>query len=442
MPRNALILTVVATALAALAVAGQRVGLALSVVLLAMLAAAVVGAPRRIDRTVLVLGVALALQPTLRDAGWVVAACVGATAVAGAGGVATPGRWWALARVVVAPLRLVAGGRAVAASVPAHAPAIPSRHWAAVGRGAGLAAVLVGGFGALFAWADPAFADAGAELLDMGADPAGLAWRATLAVAVLLVTGALVRVGATAGVAGPQGRPWLRFGPTELRIAVGALVALFAAFVVVQGPILFGGARHVQATADLGYGDYAREGFLQLVVVAVLTLAVVGVAARTADRPVRILLGALCLLTLVVLLSAHLRIGLVTDAYGLTRVRYGGGAVVVLLAAVLCVVLAAGASRRVADRAPRIVLVAGLAAVLVFSLANPDGRIAASVVQRVADDRPVDRGYVRGLSADALHQLWRIPRAEGGAELWGPIERRLERADGVAGFNVGRWTAR
>lgn len=441
MSRTTLLLTLAAAAIAAAAVAGQRIGLAVSVVLLLALAAAVSAAPRRMDRPALLLGVALALQPTLRDAGWIVVATTAAALVAGAAAVASPGRWPALARVVAAPLRIVAGGRAVVVAARASTPEVRSTNWGATARGLGLALVLVAGFGGLFAWADPAFADAGDRLLDVGGDPESIAWRVVLGLVVCGVVGALVRAGATGRPVGPF-RPWLRFGATELRIAVGALVALFTAFVVVQGPILFGGDAHVQATAGLGYGDYAREGFLQLVVVVLLTLAVVGVAARTPDRVVRGLLGVLCLLTLVVLLGAHLRLDLVTDAYGLTRVRLGGRALVLLLVPILCLVLASGASGAVAVRAPRLALLLCLAGVLTFSLVNPDGRIAASAAGRVADGRPVDREYVRGLSADALHRLWAIPRSAGGADLWGPIERRLERPDGLAGFNVGRWTAR
>ena len=108
----------------------------------------------------------------------------------------------------------------------------------------------------------------------------------------------------------------------------------------------------------------------------------------------------------------------------------------------MVVVLLAGAREAVSRRAPRIVLLVSLVVVLGFSITNPDGRIGASVAARAASGKPIDRHYVQGLSADALHQLWRIPRTRGGATLWGPIEARLERPDGIAGFNVGRWTAR
>jgi hypothetical protein len=443
MSKNVLACALSAAVLAALAVAGQRIGLALSVLLLLPIAAGVLAAPRRRpDRPALALAVLLALQPTLRDAGWVVAVTTVAALVGAAAAVAPPAAWPALARTVAAPFRPLRGGVAVLRGLADSLPGARGGAWVPVARGLVLAAALVGCFGALFASADPAFASAAGDLLDVGSDPDELARRAALAAAAAAVCGAVALHGTAVLPAGPRRRPLLLPGRTELLIALGSLVLLFVAFVAVQRPVLFGGADHVLGTSDLGYGDYARAGFLQLAVVAALTLGVVAIAARSRDRAVRLLLGVLCVLTLVVLLSAHLRLRLVEDAYGLTRVRLGGHAVVAWLAAVLCVVLAAGARPAVARRAPRAVLLLSLGAVLAFSLANPDGRIAASVVARSEAGRPVDAAYVGGLSADALHRLWTIPRSRGGAALWGPIERRLERPDGVAGFNVGRWTAR
>ena len=96
-------------------------------------------------------------------------------------------------------------------------------------------------------------------------------------------------------------------------------------FVAVQLRVLFGGAGYVRATTGLGYGEYARHGFVELLLVASLTLAVIAVAAaRSRDRVVRALLGVLCVLTLVVMASAQHRLDLVEDAYGATRVRYAG----------------------------------------------------------------------------------------------------------------------
>lgn len=452
MSRTTLTGAAAAATLAATAVAGQRVGLALTVVLLIVIASASAAAPRRLDRPVLVLAVVLAIQPSLWDAGWVVTLDVAAALVAGAAAVVAPQRWPALGRTVVAPLRLCAGSAVLLGEAREQLPRVAGRQWAAVARGLGLAAALVLCFGILFASADPTFASAVSDVLDLGTRPGDLFWPVTLGLLVAAVTGALVRAGRTATDPAASGEPggpvgpvdpneprWATLGRVELLIALGALVLLFAAFVAVQLPVLFGGREHVRATAGLGYGDYARDGFVLLLVVAALTLVVVAVAARRRDRVVRGLLGVLCGLTLVVLLSAHLRLGLVEDAYGLTRVRYGGGVLLLWLAVVFCLVLAAGAHPAVARRAPRVVLVASLVTIVGFSLSNPDGRIAASAVARAEAGATVDREYLRGLSADALPPLRRLPDVPDEAVApWRSVERRLARPDGLAGLNRAR----
>lgn len=439
MSGNALIAAATAATLAATAVAGHRAGLALTVVLLVVIATAARAARQRLDRPVLALAVVLAVQPSLWDAGWVVALDVAAALIAGAAAVAAPRRWPALGRAVVAPLRLGAGGAGLLGDAREQLPRMAGRQWAAVGRGVVLAAALVLCFGVLFASADATFASAVSGVLDVDTEPGDLLWRLTLGLAAAAVVGALVRAGRPGPDADAPAEPRWMLGRIELLIALGALVLLFAAFVAVQIPVLFGGREHVRSTANLGYGDYARDGFVLLLVVAALTLAVVAVAARRRDRAVRGLLGVLCGLTLVVLLSAHLRLGLVEDAYGLTRVRYGGGAVLLWLAAVFCVVLAAGAHPAAARRAPRVVLVLSLVAIVGFSLTNPDGRIAASAVARAEAGATVDREYLRGLSADALPALRRLPSVPGEvAAPWRAVVQRLSRPDGPAGLNWSR----
>ncbi len=443
MSRIALIGAATAAALAATAVAGQRIGVALTVVLLVAIATAAKAAPQRLDRSVLALAVVLAIQPSLLDAGWVVTIDVAATLVAGAAAVLAPRRWTELGRAGLAPLRLVGGGGLLLRQTREQVPRAAAGQWAAVARGVALASALVLCFGMLFVAADATFASAVADVLDAGTAPDDLLWRGTLGLAAAAVVGALVRAGRTGPDPERSDEPRRTLGRVELLIALGALVLLFAAFVVVQLPVLFGGREHVLATANLGYGDYARDGFVLLLLVAALTLVVVAFAARRRDRTVRGLLGALCGLTLIVLLSAYLRLDLVQDAYGLTRVRYGGGALLLWLAVIFCVVLAAGAHPAVGRRAPRLVLVLSLAAVVGFSLSNPDGRIAASAVARVEAGAPIDRAYLGGLSADALPALRRLPSIPGEAVVPSQaVEQRLSRPDGPAGRNWSRGRAR
>ena len=67
----------------------------------------------------------------------------------------------------------------------------------------------------------------------------------------------------------PQMRQPLRLGSIEAATVLWLVVALFAAFVVLQLAYLFGG-RDTLSVAGLTYSDYARRGFFELVAVAVL----------------------------------------------------------------------------------------------------------------------------------------------------------------------------
>ena len=226
-------------------------------------------------------------------------------------------------------------------------------------------------------------------------------------------------------------------------IALGLLNVLFAAFLAVQVRVLFGGDDHVLDTAGLTYAQYAREGFYQLLVVAFLVLAVVEVAGRrrgerTGRRPtpVELLLGVLCLLTLVVLASALRRLGLLEDTYGFTLTRLFGHAGTLWVGAVLLGVMAAGAARRT-DLLPRALVAATAAGLVAFSLANPEGLVARENVDRFERTGKIDTRYLRTLGADATPALERLPRAERGE-----ADPERPEDEGLFAYNLARARAR
>jgi Domain of unknown function (DUF4173) len=443
--KSALACAVAAAVWAALAVAEQPVGLALAVMLVVMVGAGFVAAPG-VSRGFAALAVALAAQSLLWDADWVVTTDVAAALIAGAAAVVPAARWADVRRAALAPWRLVGGGRwVVGAGVAVGRPVLRGGGGAGVGvfvRGGVLAGALVAVFAVLFATADSAFA----EVLDVNVDVRTdtLVWRCVLGLAVLAGAGALARAAGALAVSGPDRAPRWRPQRAELLIPLVAVVAIFAVFVAVQLRVLFGGASYVRETTGLGYGEYARHGFVELLLVASLTLAIIGVAAaRSRDRAVRALLGVLSVLTLVVMASAQHRLDLVEDAYGATRVRYAGHAVVIAISVAFALVLAAGLSPGIARRLPRIAITLTLTGVLVFSMTNPDLRIAQSAVDRAHAGKPIDTTYLSGLSADALPALEQLPSGTARWEILDDIRAaRLTHGDGVLGFNVSRARAR
>ncbi|WP_238441881.1 DUF4153 domain-containing protein [Streptomyces pratensis] len=281
-------------------------------------------------------------------------------------------------------------------------------------RTTAVAAVLLVVFGALFASADAAFAELLGSLTpdaSIGDSP----WRAFLFALGLL--GALAAAHSAAapvrwdGITVRPGKPRNR---VEWALPLIVLNLLFAAFVALQLVVLLGGYDKVLEETGLKPAEYARQGFWQLLWATVLTLVVVALALRWAPRGgpgdralVRSVLGALCVLTLVVVASALRRMDLYVDAFGLTRLRISVAAVELWLGVVLVLILAAGLFG--ARLLPRAIAVSAAAGVLVFGLVSPDGLIAEQNVQRYHSDKSIDIDYLKGLSADAVPALNGLP---------------------------------
>ena len=116
-------------------------------------------------------------------------------------------------------------------------------------------------------------------------------------------------------------------GFIESAIVLGSVVALFAAFVVIQFQYFFGGTTNIHVDG-FTYAEYARKGFGELVAVAffsllmLLTLSAVTKRETETQRKVYSGLGVtLVSLLLVMLLSAYQRLGLYEAVYGFSRLR-------------------------------------------------------------------------------------------------------------------------
>jgi hypothetical protein len=448
-----------AAVLAAVALPGQPVGVGVFLVGAMVTGAVALGRPReRVTAEMAglaVLGLALSAMTFVRSAEWVlffdlVFALWLATLVVAGGA-----EWRHLTRaplVVVSRIHqavpLMARSVGLGGRLGGAAPAA---------RGVVLAAVLLLVFGGLFLAADAAFAQLARDWLlpswDLGLLPA----RVVVFGFVLALAGALTAAGNRFMA---LGRPWLlpdpdprrsgyprKLGRTEWVIALGVLDLLFAAFVIVQVAVLFGGRDHVLDTVGLTYAEYARQGFFQLVAVAVLTLGVVAVSIRwtrtdrRADRWVlQLLLGVLCVLTLVVLLSALRRLQLYESAFGFTRLRVSVQATILWLGGLFVLVMLAGAMWR-GRWLPRAAVVFTGVSLLVFSLIDPDALIASKNVERFERTGRVDLEYLTLLSADAVPALSRLPVPLARCALW-PHADLVDEHESALAWNYGRQRAR
>ena len=357
----------------------------------------------------LLLGVA-----TVRSADWLVLLCLmGACALATLALVG--GRTWtgvvlgACAAALV-PLRALRWFAAPLRRLPW--PGSTSRRTAVV------AAVSVGlllVFGGLFAAADPAYQVVVSSLVPAW-NAATFAQRVFLFCGTAGVTAVAVYLGqrppAVDALAPRPARPVRNL---EWLVPLALLDALFLSFVVVQASMLFGDREHVLRTTGLSYAENARHGFWQLLVVTGLTLAVIAVAVRVAPRAtrrdrtqLRLLLGALCALSLVVVASALHRMSLYEQAYGWTRLRLFVSAVELALGAVFVLLLAAGA-RLDGGFLPRGVVAVAAVTLLGLAVLNPDAWVARQDVHRYERTGQVDVAYLSTLSPDAVPALRSLP---------------------------------
>jgi hypothetical protein len=309
-----------------------------------------------------------------------------------------------------------------------------------------VSALLLLVFGGLFASADPAFADVLSAIVPDFSGPALSRWILLFGLTCMIVGGAAFlranppRLSEWDGTEGPT------VNRLEWAVPLGLLVVLFTGFVAVQLTVLFGGDRHVLSTDGLTYANYARGGFWQLSFVTGLTLVVLAGAARWAPRRtaadrvlLRSILGALAVLTLVIVASALMRMNLYAETYGLTRLRLLVACCELWFGLVLLLVLVAGIRVRAAWL-PRVAIAGGVATLLGLAIANPDGMIAS---YNIKQNHTVDVLYLESLSPDAVPALTALGQPLRECTLGSAYYKMSqESADGWRGWNLGRERAR
>ena len=311
-------------------------------------------------------------------------------------------------------------------------------HSLAVARTAVLSVLAVVVFGLLFASADAIFGEwVGAVVPDLDDLVVARIFTAVAIAGIVLAAAYLALNPPEVGVPSTRRPVAHRY---EWLAPVLLVDAVFVLFLAAQAAAFFGGHEYVRSVTGLTYADYVHEGFAQLTIATILTLLVVWAAARKADLStaadrawLRGSLGALCLLTLVVVASALHRMDLYQDAYGFTRLRLLVDVFEGWLGLVVVGVLVAGVRLR-GSGLPRMALLSGAGLLLGLALLNPDAWIARHNIERYEATGKVDWIYLRGLSADATPVLAELPPDEAACAL----ERPTEADDSWAAWNLGR----
>ncbi|GAA4551082.1 DUF4153 domain-containing protein [Amycolatopsis samaneae] len=391
------------------------------------------------------LALALLAVGAVRDAGWLFVLCVLAACLCGSLAVVGARTVNSLCYDVLAvPLEALRAlpwvGKGLGALALRRA-AGGQRAVFAVLATAGLLAVFV----PLLSSADATFAHLVSALVPDIDPPSALRWGLVFVAAALGLAGACYLLAAPPHPA-TDGRPARTANRLEWALPLGVLVLVFAVFVAVRLVVLFGGTDYVLRTEGLTSADYARGGFWQLCACTVLTLALVAAALRwapnatAADRAwQRTLLGALSVLSLVLVVSALSRMWTYQQAYGFTVLRVLVEVCEVWLGVVFLLVLGSLVRLRTAWL-PRAAIGAAALALLALAVLDPERTIAEANIDRAAHGKPLDTAYLSGFSADVVPAAGRLPEPRRSCVLLPVLDHLSE--DGWTGWNASRAVAR
>ncbi len=228
----------------------------------------------------------------------------------------------------------------------------------------------------------------------------------------------------------------------ELVVITGSVIALFAAFILVQFRYLFSSVGE-RELAELGinsltYSEYVRKGFFELLVASSVACGLLLYVLRYFKQlrgklavVVHLFGTILTIETGFLLLSAVKRLLLYADAHGLTRARIFGFVFLIWLGILLIIFLVQLLQRVKQQWFFGSIVAATLFVLMLVNIINVDGLIATSYKPTVNGE--VDYYYLANLSADG-EQSWQsaiedsietVSRLEGVASISSEQNRQL-----------------
>jgi len=199
-------------------------------------------------------------------------------------------------------------------------------------------------------------------------------------------------------------RPFL--GTVEAGIILGCVNILFFLFVLIQFQYFFGGDVNI-GIDGFTYAQYARRGFAELVMVAIISASLFLVLSSITHRERRIQrwifssLGiVLGVLVGIILTSSFQRLLLYEDAFGFTRLRTYPHVFMVWLGLALSAFIVLELSGKT-HKFGLVLLIVGIGFSLSLGVLNVDGFIVEKNIDRALKGRDLDLDYLLTLSSDA-----------------------------------------
>jgi len=189
------------------------------------------------------------------------------------------------------------------------------------------------------------------------------------------------------------------FGIGGLSIAIGAYAATQISAAVL-------GAEFVQGRTGLTYAQYARGGFFQMVVVALVSVAAIGLARgvmRTTPESTRHLRTGAAALTVgvvVTVVSAVVKLDVYADTFGLTMLRVYT-VVFACWLGLFAILAFATLLRPTASWFAPVLLSSVCLGAFGMNVANPERIVVEHNLDRAESTGKLDVGYLQSLSLDA-----------------------------------------
>ncbi|REK71396.1 DUF4153 domain-containing protein [Paenibacillus paeoniae] len=218
----------------------------------------------------------------------------------------------------------------------------------------------------------------------------------------------------------PDGDPKLRpgverdkFDPISAATVLVCVNVVYVLFAVIQFTYLFGAAEGLlpEGTA---YAEYARRGFTELVIVALINIGIllvglhfIGKGSALFERLRQAMLSILMGSTLVMLISAYSRLSLYEEVYGYTQMRLLVHGFMIFLGVLMAVAFVRIWYTRFS--LAKIYIALAITSYVIMNFANIDARIAVNNSTRFEETGKIDMYYLNTLSADAapaLAKLW------------------------------------
>lgn len=250
------------------------------------------------------------------------------------------------------------------------------------------------------------------------------------------------------GAIQPIGR--IELDPITAGTLLISINLVYVLFVVIQFSYLFGAANGLLPDGA-AYAEYARRGFAELIMVALINLVLLmcglHLIRRTgaaAERIRKLSLTVLIGCTIVMLVSAYSRLSLYEEAYGFTQTRLLVHGFMLYLGVLLVIAMI----RIWKDRFSmgKAYICVSIIAFVLMNYVNLDARIAANNSERYERTQKIDVAYLGTLSTDAMPALRKLhaehPKLAGLQEVIEQLQDQAHRHTKWQSWNLSKQRAK